>query len=106
MAETTGEMDIIKHLLEIEKTASEMIDEAQIEADRRLSEARAKYNAEYKEKYDVVIADLEKEYNKSVKDLENQHTEIINQYKESLESKEKNIDAFNSLLDTCFFENK
>ena len=50
MAENT-EIDAINHLLEVEKNASALINDAAQEADRRLSEARSKYNAEYKTRY-------------------------------------------------------
>ena len=47
MAENTSEIDAINHLLEVEKNASALINDAAQEVDRRLSDARAKYNAEY-----------------------------------------------------------
>ena len=43
MAETTAEIDAINHLLEVEKNASALINDAAMEADRRLAQARAKY---------------------------------------------------------------
>ena len=61
MVENT-EIDAINHLLEVEKNASALINDAAQEADRRLSEARSKYNAEYKIRYDQVAARLEAEY--------------------------------------------
>ena len=48
MAEINMEIDAINHLLEVEKNASALINDAAQEADRRLSDAHAKYNAEYK----------------------------------------------------------
>ena len=53
MAENNTEIDAINHLLEVEKNASALINDAAQEADRRLSEARSKYNSEYKTRYDV-----------------------------------------------------
>ena len=46
MAENTSEIDAINHLLEVEKNAAALISDAAEEADRRLAQARAKYNAE------------------------------------------------------------
>ena len=53
MAENT-EIDAINHLLEVEKNASALINDAAQEADRRLSDAHSKYNAAYKPHYRIV----------------------------------------------------
>ena len=62
MAETTMEIDAINHLLEVEKNASALINDAAQEVDRRLSQARSQYNSEYKTRYDEAAARLEAEY--------------------------------------------
>ena len=62
MAETTMEIDAINHLLEVEKNASALINDAAQEVDRRLSDAHSKYNTEYKLRYDEVASRLEAEY--------------------------------------------
>ena len=46
-----NELEIINHLLEVEKGASSLIDEAQLEAEKTILDAKTKYNKEYKEKY-------------------------------------------------------
>ena len=53
MAES--EINIINHLIEVELQASSLVKEAQSEADKRLSAARAKADAEYKQKYNEVV---------------------------------------------------
>jgi len=99
MAETNVELDAINHLLEIEKQASGLISDAQIEADKRLAEARAKYNSEYKTKYETVASDLEKKYQKDYDEVTKKYAEEIESYKKSLEEKNKNKEAFTQVIE-------
>ena len=103
MAENTTEIDAINHLLEVEKNASALINDAAMEADRRLSQARAKYNSEYKARYDDVAAKLEAEYQADHKSLEEKYNKDLETYKESLAAKPQNAEAFSSLLDSLIF---
>ena len=103
MAENTTEIDAINHLLEVEKNASALINDAAMEADRRLSQARAKYNSEYKARYDDVAAKLEAEYQADHKSLEEKYNKEIEDYKESLAAKPQNYEAFSSLLNKLAF---
>lgn len=99
MANQNLELDAIKHLLEIEKTASVLIDDAKIEADKRLSEARSKYNTQYKSKYDEIASVLEADYQKKLEEITTKYKSEINEYKKSLENKPQNEEAFNALLE-------
>lgn len=103
MAETTMEIDAINHLLEVEKNASALINDAAQEVDRRLSEARAKYNSEYKARYDETAASLEAEYQTNHNSIAEKYQKEIDSYKESLEAKAQNYEAFSSLLDKLIF---
>ena len=102
MAENT-EIDAINHLLEVEKNASALINDAAQEADRRLSEARSKYNSEYKTRYDEVAARLEVEYQNNHQQIADKYQNDIDSYKESLAAKPQNSEAFSSLLDKLIF---
>lgn len=99
MAEINPELDAINHLLEVEKNASALINDAQVEADKRLLEARAKYNIEYKTKYDSIAAEMEKEYLKQHDEIEAKYKKEIEDYKASLENKPQNEKAFTDLLE-------
>ena len=103
MAETTMEIDAINHLLEVEKNASALINDAAQEVDRRLSEARAKYNSEYKARYDETAASLEAEYQTNHNSIAEKYQKEIDSYKESLAAKAQNYEAFSSLLDKLIF---
>ena len=99
MAEQNLELDAIKHLLEVEKNASVLIGDAKIEADKRLADARLKYNSEYKEKYDVIASELESDYQNKLKEITSKYKSEIEEYRKSLENKPQNDEAFNALLD-------
>jgi vacuolar-type H+-ATPase subunit H len=103
MAENTSEIDAINHLLEVEKNASALINDAAQEVDRRLSDARAKYNAEYKSRYDEIAAKLEAEYQENHQKVAEKYQKEIEDYKESLTAKPQNSEAFSSLLDKLIF---
>ena len=103
MAENNTEIDAINHLLEVEKNASALINDAAQEADRHLSEARSKYNSEYKPRYDEIAARLEAEYQENHKETEEKYQKEIESFKESLAAKPQNYDAFSSLLDQLMF---
>ena len=103
MAETNTEIDAINHLLEVEKNASTLINDAAMEAERRLSQARAKYNSEYKTRYDEIAAQLEADYHNNHKTVEDKYQKDIDSYKESLAAKPQNAEAFSSLLDKLIF---
>ena len=103
MADINMEIDAINHLLEVEKNASALINDAAQEVDRRLSEAHVKYNAEYKLRYDEVAARLESEYQKNHTLVAEKYQKEIDSYKESLAAKPQNYEAFSSLLDKLFF---
>ena len=103
MAETTMEIDAINHLLEVEKNASALINDAAQEVDCRLSEARVKYNSEYKARYDQIAASLEAEYQTNHNSIAEKYQKEIDSYKESLEAKAQDYEAFSSLLDKLIF---
>ena len=103
MAEINMEIDAINHLLEVEKNASALINDAAQEADRRLSDAHAKYNAEYKLRYDEVASRLESEYQENHNLVAEKYQKEIDSYKESLAAKSQNYEAFSSLLDKLLF---
>ena len=79
MADTNTEIDAINHLLEVEKNASMLINDAAMEAERRLTQARAKYNSDYKTRYDEIAAKLEAEY-------QNDHQQIADKYQKDIDS--------------------
>lgn len=103
MAENTSEIDAINHLLEVEKNAAALISDAAEEADRRLTQARAKYNQEYKSRYDQKASRLEKEYQEAHEKIAEKYQKEIDSYKASLEAKPQDTAAFAETLNRLIF---
>lgn len=101
--ENNSELGIINHLLSIEKDASSLINDAQIESEKRVAEARNKYNAEYKDRYEKTVKALEENYQKELEQVKESHDKEIQEYISSLESSEKNTKVFNEVLDKVLF---
>lgn len=104
MADQNLELDTIKHLLEVEKNASALIEDAKIEADKRLAEARSKYNSEYKSKYDILASELESVYQNKLKETAEKYKSEVESYKKSLQERPQNEKAFNALLEKYLFD--
>ncbi|MGP1565339.1 MAG: hypothetical protein ACTTHU_07935 [Treponema sp.] len=96
MAES--EINIINHLIEVELQASSLVKEAQNEADKRLSVARAKSDAEYKQKYNEVIKKYDELYNGKVKDIEAAYKERFESYVSAVKGAEQDTKAFDERL--------
>ncbi len=101
MAEQDG--NIISHLLDVERGASELIDEAEKEASKRIASARAQADGEYRKQFEVLVTELEAESAKKTAALSASHDADLQQYKDSLEKTERNTAAFTKLLDSLLF---
>ena len=104
MAENSSELDAINHLLEIERDAAVLIDDAKIEADKRIANAKNQYNAQYKSKYEDIVKELESKYNTSIDEISDKYKKEIDAYKNELKEKKQDEGNFSSLLDKLFFE--
>lgn len=93
------ELDDIQHLLEIEKSATSILDEAKKEADKRLIDANSKYNTEYKKSYDKISSQLEKKFNEDFDAISNKYRGELESYKAAMEEKKLNEKEFSSLLE-------
>lgn len=104
MAENNSELDAINHLLEIEKDAAILIDDAKVEAEKRISDAKSQYNAKYKAEYEKIVSDLDSNYQSSLKDISEEYNKEISAYKTQLEERKQNESDFSALLDKLLFE--
>lgn len=104
MSEKIDELELINHLLEVEKNASILVEEAKKEADAKKTEATAIFNKEYKSKYDSAMAEKKAEYESKINQINENHQKELQGFKEQLESKPVNKAAFTKLLDSLFFE--
>lgn len=103
MSQTNDEIDTINHLLKIEKQASELIFDAQKEAEKRITKAKSKYNTDYKAQYEKIVLQMEEQFQDSYNKITKKYVNELEQYKKSLEDKKQNKAEFYSLLEKLFF---
>lgn len=93
-----NEANVISHLLNVEAQASDLVKEAQDEANKRLSSVHAKADSEFKEKFDKIVAELEENYSGKISAVDEAHKKILEEYKASVENAEQNKNEFNVFL--------
>ena len=103
MAETNKEMDAIYHLLEIEKNASSIVNEALKKREEKLAEVHSEYNRLYNERYAQVVKKLEEKYQAELQKKSSEYAEEIEKYRKELEERPQNDKDFFALLDKLLF---
>lgn len=103
MAENNAEINVINHLLSVEKDASVLIDNAVKEADEKTSKARNQANLQFQQKYDSCVAEMETEYQEKLQYIKDENSKEIEKFKTDLENKTLNTAAFKDLLDKLLF---
>lgn len=104
MNENNSEIDVLTHLMEIEKKASGLVSDAQVEADKRHVETQLKYNTEYKSKYEKLTNTLENNYQQSLEKIKAKYMKEVEEYKQSLNEKNKDEKAFTSLVESLILQ--
>lgn len=99
MSEPNQELEALRHLLEIEKQASVLVDSAEAEAEKIMSKSHADYNAEYKSKADVLAAQLDAEFKKSNEKIIQKHKDALEDYKKEFAARPLNKKALFDVLD-------
>lgn len=99
-----NEVNVISHLLEVESQASALIDDAQIESNKRITQAKTKADELFYNKYRETVENLEKEYNQKVQGYEAEHNAEIESYKNKITSSAKDVNAFNSFLNSTLLK--
>ena len=92
------EINVINHLLAVEKESAALIDNAVKEADNRTTEARNKANFQFKQKYDEIAEALQKEFEQNVENKKSEHSKQMTQFESQLEARSRNYEAFNKVL--------
>jgi F0F1-type ATP synthase membrane subunit b/b' len=103
MDSDNGETDVLRHLLDVEAQASGLVDEAQAEADRRVSECEKENRARYDEQYGLLAAKLNREYEAAALAVKEDYTRQLEAYSSSLAAMPVNGDAFSALAERLFF---
>lgn len=103
MSENNPELDALNHLLEIEKQANSLIDEASIESSKRLSNAKKEYNQKFSYEYDKINNQLEENFKIESEKIIKEYQNIIEEYKNKIISKKQDYNAFSQLLEKLIF---
>lgn len=93
------ESDVIGHLLEVEHEATDMLLNAQRQADEKVAEARMRCDREFLAKNSSMLAQYEADEKSSKEKIDSLYGEKISQFKSQLDSFPRDQNAFNSLLE-------
>lgn len=99
-----AEVNVISHLLSVEAEANNLVKEAQAEATKRLSAARAQADADFKKQFEKIVSSADKSCDEKIKSLSDNHNKTLEEYKSSVEKTEQDKSAFNALLKKVLIE--
>jgi vacuolar-type H+-ATPase subunit H len=91
--------EILQHLLEIENKAATLVDDAQTEADRRVSEGEKQNRARYDEQYAGEVAALEEAFSRDIAQAREDYRKQLEEYHNSLKAMPSDTKAFFSLAE-------
>jgi regulator of protease activity HflC (stomatin/prohibitin superfamily) len=91
--------EILQHLLEIESKAATLVDDAQAEADRRISEGEKQNRARYDEQYAGEVAALEEAFAADIALARENYRRQLEEYHDSLKAMPSDTKAFFSLAE-------
>ena len=95
--------DIFNHLIEVEGEAANMLFEAQIEADNKISSAKKIADEEYKKESDKIKDALNEKFKEEKKRLDEQAQKELDDYLEILKNRRVDYNAFKKMIDEYFF---
>ena len=93
------EQDMLRHLLEVESDAASLVNDAQVEADKRVAENEKLYRSRFDDLYGKEVSLLEKSYQEAVSKVKNDYDEDLKTYRKSFENEKINHEAFVSLAE-------
>jgi vacuolar-type H+-ATPase subunit H len=97
------DQEILKHLLNLESEARALVDDAQAEADRRVSEGERQNRALYEEAYAREVESLEDHYTKNLAEVKEDYRKQLEAYRETLKAIPHNMEDFSSLAEKLLF---
>ncbi|MDR2631119.1 MAG: hypothetical protein LBC60_09370 [Spirochaetaceae bacterium] len=97
------EQDVLRHLLAVEAEASALVDNAQAEADRRITEGEKQNRLVYDEEYGRETARLEGRYGETIAQIKKDYKKQLDSYRESLDAIPVHTEAFARVVE-CFLE--
>ena len=86
--------EVLQHLINLEKKASALVNDAQAEADRRISEGEKKNRSLYEDAYAGELESLENHYAQSISAIKDDYSKQLEAYRESLKTMPLNTENF------------
>jgi hypothetical protein len=99
------EDSVLRHLLEVEAEAAGLVDGAQAEADKRLSEGEKESRARYDQRYGVEAAQLDAELAQQLALVRADYQQQLDAYHIELDAISVNVSGFNQLAGQLLFRN-
>jgi len=96
--------EILQHLISLEKDASDLVFDAQTEADRKIAEGENENRLRFEEKYAGEAELLENNYREKIIALKNKYKNDLEIYGESLKTQPVNFQAFSELAERLLIE--
>lgn len=93
-----NDINVINHLIEIEKKADELVSVAQAEADKKISAARLSADSKFHEQFSGIISQNESVYAARTAEITGKYQKSMATYKNQIENASKNFEGFNSLV--------
>ncbi|MDR0878803.1 MAG: hypothetical protein LBN21_12185 [Treponema sp.] len=90
---------VLAHLLKVESEAAALVDDAQAEADRRITDGEKQNRAAYDERYGREAAEEEADYQKEIESVKNQYKKELEAYKEKLNAINADTGRFEALME-------
>jgi hypothetical protein len=97
------EDNVLRHLLEVEAEAAGLVDGAQAEADKRISEGEKENRARYDQRYGVEAAKLDAELEQQLALVRVDYQKQIDAYHMELDAMSVNPSGFNTLAGQLLF---
>ena len=90
---------VLQHLLDMEAEAAALVNNAQMEADRKISEGEKQNRAQYDEAYAREARILEEFLARNLADVKENYQKQLDAYREGLESMPVDMKAFSLLAE-------
>jgi regulator of protease activity HflC (stomatin/prohibitin superfamily) len=90
--------ELLNHLLKVEAEAAALVDEAQAEADRRISDGEKQNRSRYEERYGRDAAAREAAYVREIEEAKEVYQKELETYRDSLCHIHTDKNAFSALM--------
>ncbi|MDR0785609.1 MAG: hypothetical protein LBE74_06990 [Treponema sp.] len=95
--------DVLHHLLEIEAEAASLVNDAAVEADRRIASDEKQNRLRYEEQFAKASAECEAKYNDDMSAVKVSYQQELDVFRRGLDYIKEDKDGFNRLMESFLF---